>query len=120
MLQTICGWMPVYLCGLCLNYPEERVRERHKRALFFFSLLVIHKFRFSTPLTDTPTTPSSIITSSYWGCGATPESHMNKYRHIKIQQAYLQYVLLLFPGKRCLIQLDTGVPIYTMIVNTHT
>ena len=27
----------------------------------------------------------------------------NKYRHIKIQQAYLLYVLLLFPGKRCWI-----------------
>lgn len=80
---------------------------------FFLSVI----YKFSTPLTDTLTTQSAILTSSYWGSGATPESDMNKYRHIKIQQAYLQYVLLLFPGKRCFIQLDTGVRIYTMIFN---
>lgn len=121
--QSIRGLMPVHLCdhsilyfSLTNNLIIQSSVYWTTQASWFYHVCNIYKF--STPLTDTLTTQSAINTSSYWGCGATPESDMNTYWHIKIQQAYLQYVLLLFPGKRCFIQLHTGVRIYTMIFNS--
>lgn len=117
--QTI---MPVHVCvhsrlhsikSPMIWSSRGACSEQHRLVYCF---LVGSIYKFSTPLTDTLPSQSAIITSSYWDSW----SEKNKYMHIKIQQAHPQCDLLLFPGKRCLIQLHTGVLIYTMTVNSDS